>query len=36
MKNERRTQRTITGKRKDEAPKWDNIKNEGGRKSRHP
>ena len=27
MKNERRKQRTITGMRKDEAPKWDNILN---------
>lgn len=35
MKNERRKQRTITGKRKDEVLKWDNIKNEGCRKVRH-
>ena len=35
MKNERRKQRTITGMRKDEVLKWDNIKNEGCRKSRH-
>ena len=36
MKNERKGQRTIIGTRKDEVPKWDNIKNEGCRKSRHP
>ena len=35
-KNEKKRQKTITGMRKDEVLKWDDIKNEGGRKSRHP
>ncbi len=33
MKNERKRQRTITGMRKDEVPKWDNIVNKISRRT---
>ena len=33
MKNERGKQRTITGMRKDEVPKWDNIVNKISRRT---